>query len=256
MIRPRRQRLREQLIRFVANLVSWFTGDFAYAVLPIGVIALLTVLLHGDFSGFLLIKEWLFASIVLFGVSIRRLIHLKVQVQLVPTSITLDGGVQLYILLLIASVLVLAIVLLAEKRMLQLNDTQYLAEAQIGLFAISAWSVLAAIMAEDNVRSVQARLEGGASRRWLLRHLVADVQKACGALDKVASALEIAASYNAAPSNDVTSRRSESKHEQALKDAVNRADVLLKQIQDRVEPPRRSSVESSVAGEKCANDLG
>src|SRR6476661_4604435 len=111
---PLSVRIDQSVDRFYRVLAIWLLGDVAFAVVPIATIAIITKLLGDNFSNFLLIKEWSFATIVFFGVSIRKLIRLKVELQKTPTSVKLDTGVQLFVLLLIASVLVLSFVILSE----------------------------------------------------------------------------------------------------------------------------------------------
>jgi hypothetical protein len=77
----------------VSRILSlWLFDDLLYAVIPILVLATITTLLGETFHDFLQIKEWSFATIVLFGVSIRRLIRLKVQIQQTSHSYKLERG--------------------------------------------------------------------------------------------------------------------------------------------------------------------
>src|SRR5690349_24745435 len=69
----------------------WLFGDVAFTVLPIATIALINVALRVSFKEFLLLPEWSFASIVLFGLSIKHAIELKVKYQK-DVSYRLYGG--------------------------------------------------------------------------------------------------------------------------------------------------------------------
>jgi hypothetical protein len=69
------------LTEFQRIVSLWLFGDLLYAVLPIIVLAGITRLLGEIFHDFLQIKEWSFATIVLFGDAVRRVIHLRVSVQ-------------------------------------------------------------------------------------------------------------------------------------------------------------------------------
>jgi hypothetical protein len=76
-------------------LSLWLFQDVIFAIIPLLVIAGIKVMFREDFAGFSLIKEWSFASIVFFGVAIRRFVRLKVRLQLAPHSYKLDAGVQM-----------------------------------------------------------------------------------------------------------------------------------------------------------------
>src|SRR5947207_11703540 len=82
----------------------WFFGEVAYAVLPIITLALINKMTNFGFNDFLLTKEWSFANIVLLGMSLRKMIYLKVHVQRAPKSFTLDVGTQLIALTLVGAV--------------------------------------------------------------------------------------------------------------------------------------------------------
>jgi hypothetical protein len=131
------------------TVLLWLLGDVVFAVVPIAILAAITLLLGQPFDNFLLLKEWSFASIVLFAVSIRRLIRLKVNVQRTPRSYKLDTGVQLFVLLLVASTVTLTLVALAEQRVLPHSTTETLAYAQLCLFATAVVSLLVATLAEE-----------------------------------------------------------------------------------------------------------
>src|ERR1041385_6538664 len=61
-----------QMIQFIRILFLWLFGDFSFAVLPIAIIFIVSRLTGDSVQEFGLIREWSFASIVLFGVSVRR----------------------------------------------------------------------------------------------------------------------------------------------------------------------------------------
>src|SRR5437773_2026945 len=127
------------------TLNLWIFGDLIYAILPLLVLAAITALLGQSFEGFLGIKEWSFATIVFFGVSIRDLIRLKVRIQQTPKSYKLDSGMQMYVVFLIPSVLLLALVILSEKNILPKGHEKLLGASQLVLFSIGVSSVLFAV---------------------------------------------------------------------------------------------------------------
>src|SRR5688500_14014310 len=122
--------------QFLRTMSMWLFGDLLYAVLPLIVLAIVTTLLGKTMDDFLLLKEWSFANIVLFGVVIRKFIQVKVSAQLDVRSHTLDVGVQFYILLVIVSVLILALILLVEQGVIPHEAANGIGRAQMGLFII------------------------------------------------------------------------------------------------------------------------
>ena len=140
------KRLRESDIHRLMSL--WFFGDVVYAILPLLVLGMLYGLLDESFDHFLALKEWSFATIVLFGVAVRKFVRLKVEIHHTPRSYKLDTGVQLFIVCLIASVLVLALVILAEKQMFTDATMTRLGRAQLTLFVASVGAHLLSVIAE------------------------------------------------------------------------------------------------------------
>jgi hypothetical protein len=205
----------------------WFFGDVAFAIIPIAIIALITTLLAQSFHDFFLIKEWSFATIVFFGVSIRRLIRLKVRLQHAPTSYKLDTGVQLYILLLIASALTLALVILNEKGALAMQDTKFLGTAQLALFILGLSSVFTAVRAEEKIYEQVDYLPDGISQRWLFRRIMSEIDKTGDSLEWVVYAIERASSAEFAASiNHRISKIEEEKLFFALRGSFERLDMI------------------------------
>jgi|SRR6266853_4745011 len=142
-------------------VVEWLFGDVAFAVIPILTIALINKLLGDSFKDFLLIKEWSFATIVFLGVSIRRFIRLKVEIQKTPRSYKLYGMVQILVLLLIASVLVLSFVILGEKGVIARQEKIVLGFAQLLLFGLGLYTILMVVVAEEQCRERDKTLPDG-----------------------------------------------------------------------------------------------
>ncbi len=138
-------------------LILWlFGGDVTFAVLPLLVMGVITTLVPGR-GDFFLLKEWSFATIIFFGVSIRKLIFIKVRIQQTPRSPTLDTGVVFFIVLLVTSVLVLSFVILAEKGIFPPDATPLLARSQLLLFGAGLLSTLMAVIAEDETGYIRNR---------------------------------------------------------------------------------------------------
>ena len=170
-------------------LSLWIFGDLLYAGLPILTLALINWLRCDQFNDFSLIKEWSFAAIVLLGVAIRKLVKVKVELQKTPDSYKLDAGVQFLVLLLVTAVLVLAFVILDEKKASAPINEQILGALQVVLFLIGATSLLAAVLAEEFFSANANQLPHKKSKETLIRHAVFRLNSAIQALDYVEYAL-------------------------------------------------------------------
>ena len=219
----------ETSVSTIHRLLSlWIFGDVAYAVLPIIVLAVITALLGAGFDGFLLIKEWSFATIVMFGVSIRKLIRLKVEIQQTPRSYKLDTGVQFYVLLLIGAVLVLPLVIPVEKGVLPAADARILGASQLGLFAMALTSIFVSVWAEDEFETQTSRLPNGISKSWLLQRLNWQLVRAADCIDYVLYAAERAAALRfSTPVDNVRARRDEERQMLLVLSTLERVDELL-----------------------------
>jgi hypothetical protein len=89
-------------------------GDFAFALLPIAVVTLIRFILGRQSIGFDYLAEWSFAAVYFFGLCITQTIDLKTRVQS-DTSYRLDLLTRLYVLFLIVSAIILAIVVLLNN---------------------------------------------------------------------------------------------------------------------------------------------
>jgi len=102
------------LKRLMNNLAFiLFNGDVLYTVLPIIVYAIVRVTYRRQFDDFLALPEWSFASIVFYGLSIRRTTELR---RLYKSSLSykLNIRIQVFVFLLIASVLALSLAIVVE----------------------------------------------------------------------------------------------------------------------------------------------
>ena len=214
----------------------WLFGDVIFAVIPIATIALINGL-HGDsFKEFLLLKEWSFASIVFFGVSIRKFIRLKVQVQQVPRSYKLDTGVQLYIALVIASVLVLSFVILNEKGALVVPQRDVLGRAQLILFILGIASILISIVIGELHTKSFNPIRPTLSKHWLLRQIISKVEQADNCLNHALETMERASDTKFADQKrDVTSHRREERLQATLQFAIERLEQTLAEGKARLE---------------------
>jgi hypothetical protein len=159
----RATRLGDDLFRWVS---LWLFGDILYAVLPLLVLGTITLLLREPFDRFLEIKEWSFASIVLFGVGIKQFVRLKVVVQHTPHSYKLDTGIQWFVSLLVASVLVLALSILVEKGVIPKDRATYLGRAQLGLLVAALLLTGLSVVVTDMDSDWAGNLRGRFGHRW------------------------------------------------------------------------------------------
>jgi hypothetical protein len=171
-------------------VLRWIFGDAIFAIIPLLVVAFIVLLTGGNFKGFLLLKEWPFASVILYGVTIRRFIRLKTQVQLVPTSYKLDTGVQLFIVMLIGSVLTLSFVLLLERGLLPRSGTDVVAASQLFFFSVGMLSLFLAEQTEHMVFMSEHELPKGVGKGWALERVAAHLGDAEEELRHVAYMLE------------------------------------------------------------------
>lgn len=206
-------------------LATWFFGDVVFAVIPLGVMALLTGLLGRDFREFPLLKEWSFATIIFCGVSIRQMMKLKIRVQHDPRHYTLDTGVQVIVVELIAAVLVLALVILMEMGAIPRSLTNFLGEAQLGLFAVGLVTSLSIAIGIGIERS---GVREGLLKARALRHLAGGLGEAGDALGSVLYRLErMATARYPAPSDAIYSRIEEERLSMEVLNQVRRAEELI-----------------------------
>ena len=100
------------------------------------VLATVNVALRVPFDDFGLLKEWSFASIVIYGSAIQRFVKVKFEQEL-PRSPSLDVGLQVLIILLVAAVLVLSLLIVNDHRQLSSAAVSTLGGMQLALFACS-----------------------------------------------------------------------------------------------------------------------
>jgi hypothetical protein len=177
---------------------NYLFGDFLYAVLPLIVLAVVSFLAStshrhfGESVGhFLMLKEWSFATIVLFGTSIRRFVRLKAEIQRDVSSYRLEMGLQLLIVLLIMAVLVLSLVILCEEGVITRQEPDYvLGLAQVAMFVISAVSLLLALRAEDKGLNWMELLQEDKSIVWILENIHRHLEPAEKHVRNVVAALD------------------------------------------------------------------
>ncbi len=179
--------------RVVSN---YLFGDFIYAVLPLVVLTLVSLLVFPwshfwqRLGHFLMLKEWSFATIVLFGTAIRRFVRLKAEIQRDTSSYKLEMGLQLLVILLIIAVVILCLVILHEKQVFPDESNVVLGLVQVGLFVVSAISLLLAIRAEDQGINWIESVRGDKTPVWFLDNIHRQLEPAERHVRYVVTALD------------------------------------------------------------------
>ena len=230
-------------------LSVWIFTDVIFAVIPIVTIACINGLLGTGFHDFLFIKEWSFASIVIFGVCIRKTIRLKVEIQQDVDSYRLDTMVQIIILCLILSVLILSFVLLGEKGVIAKQETIVVGVAQFALFFMGLFVMLLTTMAEDQYYSDTYDLPDGISRYWLLKRILSKVERASDCINYVAYASQRASILKfAKPKNELLSCCDDQHLYLRLHDLIEQVEQSLSETKRQLNSLKVSQVSSATAG--------
>ena len=169
--------------------------NLLYAILPVLVIALITRLLNRGFEHFLLLKEWSFASIVLFGAAIQKFVRFKNSVQRQPRSWKSQTGIQVFIAPLIGSVLVLAVVILLEMGIVPPSASDFIAVAQLTFFSLAIFAVLVPVWFIESFNDRLDELPQDLPRDWVMGRLKGDGEDASSDLLYVVYAMEKLSSH-------------------------------------------------------------
>jgi|GEM_PF-3971094 len=209
-----------------------FGGDVTYALLPLLVMAVIHGLLPGRIEHFVLLKEWSFATIIFFGVSIRKLVHLKIRIQQTPRSIRLETGLQFQIVFLVIAVLVLACVVLLELKVFPMTAAPILGVAQISLFSFGLVATLISVAAENEVFIFDG-IAMGRPRAWFFHRIKGQLDAASDRLDAAMYLIEHAKSARTLTALDLAAeRRAYQRRAADATDAVNRLATLIDELQE------------------------
>jgi hypothetical protein len=182
--------IRQKADRIGKIVLPWMFGDFIYAVIPILLLLLIIHLLGKSYAGFLELKEWSFANIVLFGVGIREFVELRVRHLRSTRSFTPHWGIQLLVVSLMVAVLVLFIAVLSEKGALPAGHEVTLGRTQLVLFLMaSSWSLISEAAKQSSIEhnaSLFSAAAGGI-RFVQMNDELNDIEKNLG---RIASAIE------------------------------------------------------------------
>jgi hypothetical protein len=181
--------IRQKAERIGKIVLPWMFGDFIYAVIPILLLLLIIHLLGKSYAGFLELKEWSFANIVLFGVGIREFVELKVRHMRATRSFTPHWGIQLLVVSLMVAVLVLFIAVLSEKGALPAEHEVALGRTQLVLFLMAtSWSLISAAAKQSSIEENASLSSAAGGIRFVqLNDELNDIEKDLG---RIISAVE------------------------------------------------------------------
>jgi hypothetical protein len=172
------------------QLMLWLFGDVVFAVLPIIIILIIRIAFGITFDGFLLISEWSFASIVLFGLSIRSLLDLKIHYKK-DYSDNLDIETQVFIFMLIISVLSLSFTLLnelAEEGLPNIAevDDHFVVIIQIAMFLIALGSSLRLVRMRHKFMEEESNMPDKIEKNEYYNHLERNLDEATANINHAA----------------------------------------------------------------------
>jgi len=176
---------------------TWFFDEVAFVLLPIGVIAVMTLLVTaGPKENLLLLREWGFATAVILASALNRFVALKVIVQR-DRSTRVLVGTRLLVLLLILAVLCLALSVLREHGVA--IDANALLALQMcallfGLLFLGV-AIYYEVKHDTESRALPSSLSSASLRRYIGRHL----EESYSRLDIITDAFERTSENN---SND------------------------------------------------------
>lgn len=107
----RLKRFLEGLSDVSNSWIRYILGDLSFVLLPLAVIVIIRVALDRDAYEVVLLPEWSFAAVVLFGQTITQTVELKARIQ-GDISWRLDLLIKFFVLGLILSVITLSLVVL------------------------------------------------------------------------------------------------------------------------------------------------
>ena len=164
----------------------WFLNDLAFNILPIFVILIINIAINESFKNILLLPEWSFATVVLFGETLSRFIELKTKIQKDPSD-KVFFGTRFFSLLLIISVITLMLALLLEKGF-PINSN-LVGNLQFSLFIISALATILPIIYKIDFVDMYRFPPKKANPRELIRYLLFSLEEGNDDLRHAYSAL-------------------------------------------------------------------
>ena len=174
--------------RFWVEVFSlWFMNEIIFIILPIVVILLIDIAFKNQIETVLLLPEWSFAAIVLYGVAISNTIELKVKYNN-NFSPKLFAGSKALTILLIVTVITLTLTVLRENQV-DINPL-YIQVAQASLFVHSLMSVFFVVFARQEQLWLPERYPQRFTDQELMQYVVHLTKDADTTLGQLRFALE------------------------------------------------------------------
>lgn len=174
--------------RFWFEVLSlWFMNEIVFIILPIVVILLIDIAFSNDIQTVLLLPEWSFAAIVLYGVAISNTIELKAKYHN-DFSPRLFTGSKALTILLIGAVITLTLALFRENSVAISNT--FIQWAQFVLFLHALFSVFLVVFARQEHLWLPERYPQRFTDQELMQYIVHLTKDADGTLGRLRYALE------------------------------------------------------------------
>ncbi len=174
--------------RFWFEVMSlWFMNEVVFTVLPIVVILLIDIAFSNRIENLLLLPEWSFAAIVLYGIAISNSIEMKAQYseELSPRLLT---GTKAMTILLIGAVITLTLAILREKSV-DIN-AMFIQTSQAILFAHALFSVFIGVFTRQEYTWLPERYPERFTDKELMQYIVHLTKEADGQLGRLRFAIE------------------------------------------------------------------
>lgn len=174
--------------RFWFEVLSlWFMNEVVFTVLPIVVILLIDIAFSNRIENVLLLPEWSFAAIVLYGIAISNSIEMKAQYndELTPRLLT---GTKAMTILLIGAVITLTLAILREKSV-DIN-AMFIQSSQVVLFVHALFSVFIGVFTRQEYNWLPERYPEHFTDKELMQYIVHLTKEADGQLGRLRFAIE------------------------------------------------------------------
>ena len=165
----------------------WFMNEIVFIILPIVVILLIDIAFKNQIETVLLLPEWSFAAIVLYGVAISTTVELKLKYSN-NFSPKIFAGSKALTILLIASVITLTLAVLRENQV-DINAT-YIQISQGFFFIHSLISVFFVVFARQEQMWLPERYPQRFTDQELMQYIVHLTKEADNTLGQLRFALE------------------------------------------------------------------
>ncbi len=165
----------------------WFMNEIIFIVLPIVVILLIDIAFSNHIQTVMLLPEWSFAAIVLYGVAISNTIELKSK-YFSDFSPRLFTGTKALTILLIGAVITLTLAVLRENNVE--ISAAFIQSAQAVLFAHALFSVFLVVFARQEHYWLPERYPQRFTDQELMQYIVHLTKDADNTLGQLRFALE------------------------------------------------------------------